>query len=151
MLKAVVEIVDVQVKKDKNGEEFKNVEIAEGKKGKYFNAYQKQYVEGQAGKVFMEGYEYLERGAKGAIDYTQRDREDKPEYPWQNIHAFFPSDESQFPPIDVSKEDEEKYGGASGTGGYNPPGGAGTPPNTTVTDEFTLEEKVNILWKKRNE
>ncbi len=138
-LKKVIEIVKVEPKSG-DGWELKKVETAE-EKGKYFSAFKMQFVEGRAGKVLMDGWAELERGAKGLVEYTESNNPKSEEYPYQNIHGFYPTHEdSEFPPIDVSAEDERIL-----TGHGEPlTGGTGFPAK-----EPTLEEKVNILWKER--
>ena len=104
MLKAVVEIVNVE---DKSGGdwELRNVEVAEAKGGKYFSAFKLQFVEGRSGKILMEGWDELKRGAKGLIEYTETPNPKNDKFPYQNIHAFFPTDEdSEFPPIETGKK-----------------------------------------------
>ena len=131
MLKQVIEIVNVE---EKSGDdwELRNIEIASDKGGKYFSAFKMQFVEGRAGKILMEGWDELKRGKKGLVEYTETENPKNAKYPYKNIHGFFPTDDdSEFPQIDLSEEDEKKYG------------------IKTAKDSYTLEEKVNILWDER--
>ena len=134
MLKKVIEIVKIE-EKSGDGWELKKVEIAE-EKGKYFSAFKMQFVEGRAGKILMEGWDELKRGAKGLVEYTESNNPKSEEYPYQNIHGFFPTNEDSPYQPDVSAEDESQYG--VDTGG-----------NPALKPEPTLEEKVDILWKER--